>query len=47
MKENIEVGIQMAGFCILIGLSIFVTYNDILRIFWMNTLTEGWKGCQT
>ena len=33
MKENIEVGIQMAGFCILIGLSIFVTYNDILRIF--------------
>lgn len=33
IKENIEVGIQMAGFCILIGLSIFVTYNDILRIF--------------
>ena len=33
MKENIDVGIQMAGFCILIGLSIFVTYNDILRIF--------------
>ena len=33
MKENIEVGIQMAGFCILIGLSIFITYNDILRIF--------------
>ncbi len=33
MKENIEIGIQMAGFCILIGLSIFVTYNDILRIF--------------
>ena len=33
MKENIEIGIQMAGFCILIGLSIFVTYNDMLRIF--------------
>ena len=33
IKENIEIGIQMAGFCILIGLSIFVTYNDILRIF--------------
>ena len=33
LKENIEVGIQMAGFCLLIGLSIYVTYNDILRIF--------------
>lgn len=33
MKENIEIGIQMAGFCLLIGLSIYVTYNDILRIF--------------
>lgn len=33
MKENIEISIQMAGFCLLIGLSIFVTYNDILRIF--------------
>ena len=33
LKENIEVEIQMAGFCLLIGLSIYVTYNDILRIF--------------
>ncbi len=33
MKENVEAGIQMAGFVILIVLSIFVTYNDILRIF--------------
>lgn len=33
MKENIEISIQMAGFCLLIGLSIFVTYNDILRLF--------------
>lgn len=33
MKENIEVGIQMLGFTILIALSIYVTYNDILRIF--------------
>lgn len=33
LKENIEVAIQMVGFVILIGLSIFVTYNDILRIF--------------
>ena len=33
LKENIEIAIQMAGFFLLIGLSIFVTYNDILRIF--------------
>lgn len=33
LKENIEIAIQMAGFCLLIGLSIYVTYNDILRIF--------------
>lgn len=33
MKENVEAGIQMAGFIVLIALSIFVTYNDILRIF--------------
>ena len=33
IKENIEIAIQMAGFCLLIGLSIYVTYNDILRIF--------------
>lgn len=33
MKEDIEAKIQMLGFAILIGLSIYVTYNDILRIF--------------
>ena len=33
MKENIEMAIQMAGFVVLIGLSIYVSYNDILRIF--------------
>lgn len=33
LKENVEIGIQMAGFCLLIGLSIFVAYNDILRLF--------------
>jgi membrane-associated protease RseP (regulator of RpoE activity) len=30
----VEIYIQMAGFVILIGLSILVTYNDVLRIFW-------------
>ena len=33
LKQNTEIGIQMAGFFLLIGLSIFVTYNDIARIF--------------
>ena len=33
LKENVEIAIQMAGFFLLIGLSIYVTYNDILRIF--------------
>jgi len=33
LKENIEMGIQMAGFFLLIGLSIYVSYNDVLRIF--------------
>lgn len=33
LKEKIEVSIQMAGFVILILLSIYVTYNDILRVF--------------
>lgn len=32
MKENIEIGIQMLGFALLIALSIYVAYNDILRI---------------
>ncbi len=33
IKEKTEITIQMIGFMILIGLSIYVTYNDILRIF--------------
>ena len=33
IKENVEIAIQMAGFFLLIGLSIYVTYNDVLRIF--------------
>ena len=33
IKEEIELKIQMAGFALLIALSIYVTYNDILRIF--------------
>ncbi len=32
MKEELEAAIQMTGFVILIGLSIYVGYNDILRI---------------
>ena len=33
LKQNTEISIQMAGFFLLIGLTIFVTYNDIARIF--------------
>ncbi|MCI8482218.1 MAG: RIP metalloprotease RseP [Clostridia bacterium] len=33
MKEKTEMNIQMLGFAVLIGLTIFVTYNDIIRIF--------------
>ena len=33
IKENIEIAIQMLGFFLLIGLSIYITYNDILRMF--------------
>ena len=33
LNEKIEIAIQSAGFFLLIGLSIFVTYNDVLRIF--------------
>ncbi len=33
MKEKTEIAIQSMGFILLIGLSIYVTYNDILRIF--------------
>ena len=33
LQEKTEINIQMLGFAILIGLTIFVTYNDIIRIF--------------
>ena len=33
LKETTEMKIQIAGFAFLIGLSIFITYKDILRIF--------------
>ncbi len=32
LKENIEIGIQMIGFVLLIALAIYVSYNDILKI---------------
>lgn len=32
MKEKIEINLQMIGFAMIIALSIYVTYNDILRI---------------
>lgn len=32
LKENIEIQIQMVGFVLMIALTIFVTYKDILRI---------------
>ena len=33
LKEETEISIQLIGFSLLIGLSIFVTYNDVVRIF--------------
>lgn len=33
LKENTEITIQLIGFFIIIVLSVFVTYNDIHRIF--------------
>lgn len=33
MKQETEINIQMLGFSILIALSLFVTYHDILRMF--------------
>lgn len=33
MKEKTEINIQLIGFSILIALSIYITYHDILRIF--------------
>lgn len=33
MKQQTEINIQLLGFAILIALSLYVTYNDVLRIF--------------
>lgn len=33
LEEKTEISIQMLGFVILITLSIYITYNDVLRIF--------------
>lgn len=33
LKESVEIGIQMAGFLLLILLSIYISYFDILRFF--------------
>ena len=33
LKEDIEIGLQLIGFIILISLSIYVAYNDVLRLF--------------
>lgn len=33
LKQETEINIQLLGFSILIALSIYVCYNDILRIF--------------
>lgn len=33
LKEKTEINLQLIGFSILIALSLYITYNDILRIF--------------
>ena len=33
LKQDTEIQIQLFGFCLLIALSIFVTYNDIVKVF--------------
>ena len=33
LKESIEMNLQLIGFGLIIVLSLFVAYNDILRIF--------------
>ena len=33
LSERTEINIQLIGFSILIALSLYITYNDILRIF--------------
>ena len=32
LKEKTEINIQLIGFCILIALSIYITFNDVARI---------------
>ena len=32
LNQSLEFQIQLIGFCLIIGLSIFVTYNDIIRL---------------
>ena len=34
LKENIELNLQSVGFAMIILLSIYVAYNDVLRILW-------------
>ena len=36
LDEKTEINIQLIGFSILIALSLYITYNDILRILWDN-----------
>ena len=33
LDEKLEINLQLIGFSILIAISLYVTYNDILRIF--------------
>ena len=33
VSDKIQIQLQLIGFSIIIGLSIFVTYNDIIKIF--------------
>lgn len=35
IKENISNAIQMTGFFIIMTLAVVVTYNDVIRIFWI------------
>ena len=34
LKQETEINIQLLGFSILIALSLYITYHDIVRIFW-------------
>ena len=33
LKEEVELGIQSAGFTLLMMFALYITYNDIIRIF--------------